>query len=259
MRVSVESCQGFRIFVIGRLFYNEERRLVMTELLWKYMEERLQQKGYLPVIQRHGPVVTISREYGCQANIIAGEVLKKIRQKVSKKESQWWRIVNKEVVQLAAKELEIPTDKIEYVFKAEEKKLFDEILEAFSTRYYKNDTTIRKTIMRVIRSIIDDGYVIMVGRGGVAFAREKDNAINIQLQAPREHRIKIISDKYKLNPLEAGALIDNTDKERRILIEHFFGKKTDPSIYDLIINTSTLSVEQVAGLIFYTMEEKNLI
>ncbi|MHC1706360.1 MAG: AAA family ATPase [Bacteroidales bacterium] len=231
----------------------------MPELLWKYMEERLQEKGYLPVTQRHGPVVTISREYGCQANLIAEELIKKIRQRYSKPENQWWRIINKEIVTLAARELEISSERVESVFKAEQKRLFDEILEALSTKYYKNDTTIRKTIMRVIRAIIDDGYVVMVGRGGVAFSKDKENAINIQLQAPLEQRIKVIRQKFNLNPKEAMAMIDHTDKERSLLIEHFFGKTIDSTIYDLIINTGTINIHQVAEIIFHLMEEKRMI
>jgi cytidylate kinase len=230
----------------------------MPELLWKYMEQRLQEKGYLPVIQRHGPVITISREYGCQANLIAEELLKMILHKRSKDNKEGWRIINREIVQLAAKELEISTDRVESVLKAEQKKLLDEFLEALSTRYYKNDTTIRKTIMKVIRSFIEDGYVIMVGRGGVAFAKGKENAINIQLLAPKEHRIEIITERLKVKPEEAEKMIDHTDKERQLLLEHFFGKKPDQGIFDLIINTATFSPEQVASVIFHLMEEKRM-
>ncbi|MCX6270796.1 MAG: cytidylate kinase-like family protein [Bacteroidetes bacterium] len=231
----------------------------MSELLWKYMEERLQQKGYLPVIGRHGPVITISREAGCSANQIAGLVLQQIKSTHHDKDKHGWRIINKEIVQLAAKELEVTPDKIQYVFKAEEKKLLDEMLAALSSRYYKSDTVIRKTIMKVIKSIIDDGFVIMVGRGGVAFTKGRVNAVNVMLHAPLEWRVDNICRKYGTEKKKAGEMVKITDHERKLLIEHFYGSKTDYTIYDAVFNASTLSAEQIAGTIFALVWEKQMI
>ncbi len=230
----------------------------MSELLWKYMEERLQQKGYLPVNLRHGPVITLSREAGCAANPIARALLRLIQQERPAKEKQW-KIVNKEIVHEAARELEISPDKISYVFKAEERKLLDEMLAALTSRYYKSDQRIRKTITGVIRRIIDDGYVIMVGRGGVAFTRGKTNTLNVFLQAPLEWRIRNVSEKYRIPYDKAAVMVAATDKERKLLTEHFQGKKVDPAIYDVIINVSSFSIEQTAELLYQMAKDKSLI
>lgn len=231
----------------------------MTELLWKYMEERLQQRGYLPAILRHGPVITISREAGCGGNALAFELFRLIRLRCSPAEKGNWRLINKEVVQLAARKLEIPPEKIEYVFKAQERKLFDEMLAAMSSRYYKSDAQIRKTVVRVIQTFIEDGYVIIVGRGGVAFTRGKQNAINIFLKAPLEHRIKVICEREALSPGKALEVIQERDKERRLLVEHFYGKKTDHTLYDIIINTASWDKDQIVNTILFLMEQKKMI
>ncbi len=228
----------------------------MIDPLWKYMEERLQQKGLLPVEHRHGPVVTISREFGCGANLIANELLVLIKNQTPKPQNLWWRLVNKEIVKTAAEELEVTPDKIEYVFKAQQRKMLDEMLAALSSKYYKNDTKVRKTIMKVIKSYIEDGYVVLVGRGGVTFTREKSNAVNIYLQAPKEWRIQKVVSRYEMTPEKASEMIDQHDKERKALLEYFYGAKTDTSLFDVVYNTKTWKLGQIAESIFLLMRQK---
>jgi cytidylate kinase len=231
----------------------------MNNLLIKYMEERLKEKGQIPGTRRPGPVVTISREAGCSANTIANLVVEMIPKKSHKENLPHWKVINKEIVHEAAKELDLPPDKIKYVFKAEDRKMLDEMISALSNRYYKSDYIIRKTIMGVIRHIIEDGYVVMVGRGGVAFTRETRNSLNIMLQAPIEWRTNVLCDLYKLEREKARADILHLDKERRLLVDHFYGIKTDLSIYDLVFNCSKFDTEQIAHIIYNAMEMKKMI
>lgn len=236
-----------------------QKEVTMQHLLSEYMEKRMQDKGVIPVNVRNGPVVTISREAGCSANLIASILLSKIDFKISSEPVEKWRIVNKEIVINAAKELDLPPERINYIFKAEDRKLMDEIIAALSSRYYKSDILIRKTIIRGIRSNIEDGYLILVGRGGVAFTRRHPAALNIMLHAPVEWRIQQLNLKYGLSPKEAEKQIIETDRERHLLVEHFYGSHIDHKIYDLLFNTSSFKPEEVAEAIFRIMLIKKMI
>ncbi|MBI9037528.1 MAG: hypothetical protein JEY97_05285 [Bacteroidales bacterium] len=67
----------------------------------------------------------------------------------------------------SAKELELNPAKIEYVFLSQQKSAIDEFVSAMTKKYFKSDKAIRKTIINVIRSILNDGDVVIVGRGGI--------------------------------------------------------------------------------------------
>ena len=230
----------------------------MNNLLLEYMEARVTEKSGIK--QLHGPVITISREAGCSAGLIAGKLQHCINNKLSAaKNSHLWRTINREVVEKAARELHLDPTKISYVFRAEAKTLIDDVLEALSTKYYKSDISIRKTIVDVIRSMSDEGYSIMVGRGAVAFTKGKKESLNVMLQAPIDWRIEVIRKKHLVSEREAENFIKQTDKERALLLEHFYKKKTDHTIYDVIFNCESFSVDQIVESIFYLADMKGIL
>ena len=68
--------------------------------------------------------------------------------------------------------------------------------------------------------------------------------------ASLQDRIAFIVKERGLKPTEAAGFVDSTDRERRKFIkDHFRKDVTDPLIYDLVLNTSRLSVEECADLV----------
>ena len=126
-----------------------------------------------------GPLVTISREFGCQAKVIAQKLIEAINEKLRAKGIvSDWKWINKEVLEECAKELEVRPSRIQHVFEAEEKTTMDQIVSSLSERYYTSDQKIKHTISKVIRSFANKGKVVIVGRGGVTLTKNHPKAIH---------------------------------------------------------------------------------
>lgn len=227
--------------------------------LLKYMSDRLQEDS--GKTKDPGPVVTISRLYGCPAKkvakLLSESLTNKMRIKGFKKTE--WRYITKEIMSESAKELELNPSKIKYVFDYEQKGLIDDILEAHSSKYYKSDRRIRNTVAKVIRNIAYEGNVIIVGRGGVAITRDIARSIHINLEAPKEWRVLRASEKLGISLSEAEKYTDDIDRKRKQFREYFEGKNTDYTRFDITFNCMTLSVEEIVRIIVKAIEIRNLI
>jgi cytidylate kinase len=227
--------------------------------LLKYMSERLhpESENY----QEAGPVITISRLYGCPAKKITRLLNEQLSEKimVQGKEGITWRYVTKEIMSESARELEMAPKQIKYVFDYEQKTIIDDILSAQTSKYYKSDRKIRNTIGRVIRNMAIEGHIIIVGRGGVAITRDIPRSLHVNLEAPLEWRTVRIAEKYCLALEEAEKVVLNIDKKRKQFREYFEGKNTDYTWFDLTCNCMTLSVEEIVKIIVKAIEVRKLL
>jgi len=211
-------------------------------------------------IEKPGPYISISRDFGCMANNIARQLSKELtKRNKAAGINREWKWINKTILEESAKALDLSPSKIEYVFHSKKKTVMDEIIGAMSQRYYKSDKKIRNTIIEVIRNIAKTGYVIIVGRGGVAFANDNPASLHIKLTAPIEWRVDRISNSYKKTKSEALNYILEIDKERKFLIDSFMGFDTDLSIFDVVYNRKTLKENKIIASIINLLEMKKLI
>lgn len=225
-----------------------------NNLFDKYFSEALHDKK--AKVTKTGPYISISRDFGSMANVIAQKLAIELNKTGNAKEWNW---INKTILIESSKALELSTSKIEYVFQSKQKSMMDEIVGAMSTRYYKSDRKIRNTILQVIRSIAQTGNVIIVGRGGVAFAKDNPNSIHVKLTAPLEWRVNRISSNYNKTKEEALRYVLETDQERKYLIDSFVGYETDHSIFDIVFNRQSFTDEDIVSTIMNLMKSKKLI
>ncbi len=227
--------------------------------LIKYMSNRLQEecgsKG------QPGPVITISRLYGCPAKKIAKLLTEELTEKMLVKgyKKIEWKMITKEIMSESARELELHPSKIQYIFDYEQKGLIDDILSAHLSKYYKSDRRIRNTVGRVIRNIACEGYAVIVGRGGVAITHDIPRSFHVNLDAPLEWRVLRASEKHSISLEEAEKLTKDIDKKRKQSREYFEGKNTDYTQFDLTINCMTLSIDEIVKIIVKAIEIRKLI
>lgn len=226
--------------------------------LLKYMSDRMNKEE--EQIKDPGPVITISREYGCAAKKVAIRLADALNEKRAVKSlEQNWQWINKEILSESAKELELHPSKIKYVFDYKEKSVFEELISAHSNKYYKSDRKIRNTIAKVINNIGTEGHVIIVGRGGVAITKHIPKSLHINLSAPLEWRALRISEKEGVSVEEAKEMIKDVDKKRRLFRENFEGKGSDYTWFDLTFNSMTLSTDEIVKIITKTVELRSLL
>lgn len=227
--------------------------------LIKYMSDRLQEDK--DDYDESGPVITISRLFGCPAKVIAKNLAEQLTSKAIAKgmEGSDWGYVTKEIMSDSAKELEVDPSKIKYVFDYQKKGLIDDILSSQANKYYKSDRKIRNTIAKVIRNIAREGHSVIVGRGGVAITRDIPRSLHVNLEAPLQWRVLRIAEKYDKSFSEAEKMIHETDKNRKQFREYFEGKNTDYTQFDISFNCMTLSVNEITAIIIKAVEERKLL
>ena len=225
--------------------------------LLKYTSDRIQEEDGR--FKEPGPVITISREYGCPSKIIAARLSEELTRKMFVKGKEVkWKYVTKEIMAEAARALEVDPEKIKYVFNYEQKSMVDDIISAQFNKYYKSERKIRNTIAKVIRNMAYEGHVIIVGRGGVALTHDIPKSLHIMLEAPLEWRTVRVAENYHMTQEEAKKSALEIDKKRKEFREYFQGKESDYTRFDLTFNCMAFTIEEIVHVILKAAEIKRL-
>lgn len=230
----------------------------MSDTFVKYFQERfkIEDKGSnIP-----GPVVTISREFACGAQILAAMLASKLNEFFLPIDArQTWSVISKEILLETARQLQTDSRKIEYVFAFEQRNLVDDFLLSLSTKKHLSDWVVKEAIRKVIREFSETGYSIIVGRAGAQIARDIEKSLHIKLVAPFEFRRNLVMEKYHLDEKEAGKKTKEMDHNREKLIKMFVKESLCEKCYDVYYNTRFLSHEQICNSVIHLMQQKKLI
>jgi hypothetical protein len=229
----------------------------MENLLLEYMERAFAERHIEAQPGPH-PVVTLSREYGCPSKLIAQHLTNELNRLSGNLKPGKWRFINKEIVEATARDLELNSTEVNYLISAGGKGLVEDVLASFSQSYVSNHR-MRKTITSVVRSIAAQGYVVIVGRGGVGILQHAPMTIHIRLQAPQEWRITEICKSRNLSKPDSLKLVAEMDKKRTAFIEMMTGTKYHPNLFDISFNCQTLGKEEIVHTILGLMETKKMI
>ncbi len=202
-----------------------------------------------------GPVVTISREKGCPANSIA----RKLARKISSGSSDKWRSVNKEIIEKSAKDLHVNPSKINHVIYSEDKGFFRDLMLSFGEKYYESDVAVKRSLAELITQSASKGNVIIVGIGGVAITKNIKKSLHIKLTAPYKYRLKIVEKKEGFSSERAREYMDETDVNRKLLIDYYNGIKAGDDLFHAQYNCSLMKEDEIVDAIYSLMKTRNLI
>jgi cytidylate kinase len=207
----------------------------------------------------YGPVVTISRAYGCPGKIVAQDLAFNLNKRLVGTHAKHWKWISKEILDESARELKINKYTIREAVHANKKGVMDDLIISLANKFYPSDTKVKKTLAEVIRGFAQEGNVIIVGRAGVSLTRSIKNSLHIRLQAPVEWRVKIVSERQNMSIDEARRKLLEIDYKRNHLREYYEGMKPDDSIFDIIFNYQTMNEEEILESIVKVMEMKKMI
>jgi cytidylate kinase len=201
-----------------------------------------------------GPVITLSRLTGCDAREVAAALVEQLNRKSG---TTKWKWVDKDIIYSIAKELNTDTQRVENFYKGFELSKFSEMIMAFSGGFV-SDLSVKKAIRDVILSMCKEGYIVLVGRGGVSIASKITDSLHIRLIAPFYWRVENIMKKKQLDISKAEEYVIETDEKRMNLIQSFLDKKplNIDYLFDATINRNAFDINETAELIMIMYEKK---
>lgn len=230
----------------------------MGNSLMNYLNKRLKEentfeKGSTGLA---GPVITISREVGCNGLVLARLIAARLN---TQRHMTSWKVLSKEIFHESAKELNLEPEKVRQTFKKADRYTFEQILKAFNDKKYKSEKKIIKTVKDVVRTLAIDGFKIIVGRASHIITSDIRNALHIRLTAPIDYRVNTIMRNNRLNKSEAFAFIDKVEKERIAFRKALEEESLQEDIFDLTINRASFSNEEVVDIIEYAIDKKGIL
>jgi cytidylate kinase len=106
-------------------------------------------------------------------------------------------------------------------------------------------------VKTVIRKLYDEDNVVIVGRGGNYALKDGKDIIHLLLVASMEHRIKFLTDKYRMSKKQAERAINRADAIRYAFLDYFSegGNHDDPLLYTMVLNMDQVSMEKAEDLV----------
>ncbi len=226
----------------------------MENLFLKYMSGLHKEADKEPEKKELGPVITLSRQYGCYGSEIAQMICDAINKLI---EEEKWQVVSKEVLEDAAKKLKVDPNDISHIFGAEEKGFLTDLRESFRNNY-TSDSQIKRAISRVVKAYAEGGECVIVGRAGCVISKHIKKALHVRLFAPFNYRVAQIQKRFSIDEKSAQKQVADIDKKRQVFMSFFSGNKPDTELFDAIFNRATLSNQQIVAQIIELAQFRNL-
>lgn len=202
-----------------------------------------------------GPFITISRQFGCDGYKLGDLVLEKLQ---SRPEGDRWQLYKKEILKQLAEDSGLTEDVIE-----KERKSKPSLLRDFFRGVRRNNIPggyeIRNKITLMVRTVAFEGHAIIIGQGGTSATADLEGGISVRIEAPKDWRIVRVSMRDNMLKEEAASKLEKIEKEREYLRDIYEEKNPRKPAFNLNIDNSKFTLEEISDLIIFAMEQKGLI
>lgn len=107
-----------------------------------------------------------------------------------------------------------------------------------------------RAVRQIMEELVQEGKVVIVGRAGQCILAGHPRVLHLRVIAPLEVRISRVATEQNITLDQARSLIERSDRSRQEYLKRFYHANIDDSsLYDLVINTSHVSVKSAAMLI----------
>jgi len=202
---------------------------LVNEQLKKWQIQNKEQKK---VKAKPGPVITISREPGSGGSEIARRLARDLNMD----------LIGAQIIQKIAESADISTRIIQSLDEREVTRRDIWLESMFETRHLWHDEYLFH-LTRVIGTMGRQGNFVIVGRGA-QFILPPEDTFRLRFVAPMEFKIANVVRDFGSSKTDAEKYIIKTDSDRlAYLRKHFNADWTDPSHYDMVINTGKLGID----------------
>jgi cytidylate kinase len=182
--------------------------------------------------------ITISREPGSQGPLVARAVGQRLG----------WPVYDQELLDRVAQEMGSHANLLKLI---DEKPIgwLEQAVVNLVGEYNLNQDTYMIHLIATVRGLGQQGRCVIVGRG-TNFLLPAETTLRVRLVGDLKDRIAVARRIQNLSDKEAARWVERTSHERLDFVKRYFNKDAaDPHHYDLILNTSHLSIEECADVI----------
>jgi cytidylate kinase len=113
-------------------------------------------------------------------------------------------------------------------------------------------------LVRLILGVAARGGAILVGRGA-GFLLPPETTLHIRVVAPLEARVAYLAQELRLTRPEALEEVRARDDRRALFLDRILARHpSDPTAYDLVVNSDRLGVEGAAQVIGWAVRTKQM-
>ncbi len=182
-------------------------------------------------------VITIDREYGCGAPVIAQKLATRLGWRL------WDRNFTEEIARRANCEPAAVAQREE-----QRDPLYYRLFKSFLRGSYEANLQIHRLGLldadcilafseELVRQVASAGECVIVGRGAQYFLHDRIDTYHVFLYAPYEEKIRREQNSGR-SIAEASQLVETVDTERTAFIKKYFAKDwPNPQLYHLMVNT----------------------
>jgi cytidylate kinase len=192
-----------------------------------------------------GLTIAISRELGARGTTVGLAVGERLG----------WPVYDHELLELIAREQKLRLSLLESV---DERRTswIEECIEAFGEIPAVTDSAYARYLTETMLSLAAHGECVIVGRGAAQILPPA-STLRVRLVAPLEDRIAWMSRERNLPKDVAARYVVETERDRVGFIRaHFQKDPTDPTGYDLLLNSSRFAVASCADVIIAALHQK---
>jgi cytidylate kinase len=210
----------------------------ITKLVEEHVHRWQNAHAESPEEKKGVSVVTLSREPGSGGRIVATRLAEKLA----------IDIFHQEVIHEMAESASVSEKLLETLDERGLSTLEDWISSLVYQRYLWPDEYLQH-LMKVIGTIGEHGRAVIVGRGA-NFVLPPEKRFAVRIVAPQAWRIENVAREFSLSKEDAKRRVIRTESDRRAFIHKYFNAEiADPTNYDLVINTATLSLDDTVTMI----------
>jgi cytidylate kinase len=208
-------------------------------------EQRRRAETTAPAPEPIRPIVTISRQAGAHGTALGRLVAERLG----------FRVWDQELVQAIATGSGSPGQLAHRVDEHHHnaiEELLSSILmgDAFTGEGYV------WRLRALFQTLARTGSAVVIGRGA-QFVVSPDAALRVRVVASPEARWSQLMVDRKLNERAARAEVERIDHERLTFLRtQYHRDATDPSAYDLVVNTSSMPLDRVADVVVFAHRRK---
>jgi glucuronide carrier protein len=198
-------------------------------------------------VEAHPGVVTISRQAGSGAHVVAQHLLERLQARASHP-SVPWKIFDHDLVERVIEEHDLAERMAKFMPEDRISAMSDTLDELFGLRP-SSWSLVRQTAETILH-LAELGDAVIIGRAGNLITRHIAGALHIRLVGSLEKRIAHVEGYLGLDHLAASEYVRTQDLGRKRYVETYYSKDIDdPLLYDLMINTDRVSYGEAARII----------